>query len=203
MTMAYERPEGKGFCIIKKACDVEIDGEKGTLVWDYLVFNEITFVSSETKKAQSLFCGWSDEKAETTFNDLCEKYSPGNINLKETLNKTEDVRETEGSDIDLTEVTLANLDGMERYDSNCVNIRYAGRLIGWMTYVLKCNDSSDKKAVLIDAAIDKNYRGKHIFSYAIKQIAELYLVEIPIKKFPEYEEMARHLLNYKNVIEGK
>ena len=201
--MIYERPKGKGFCIIKKICDVEMDGEKGTLVWDYLIFNEITFVNSKTKNIQSLFCGWSDEKAEKTFNDLCKKYSIGNIDSKEVSRKAEDFESAEGSEIDLTRVTLANLDGMEKYESNCVNIRYGGKLIGWMIYGLKCNDENGKKAVLINATIDKNYRGKHIFSYAIKQMANLYPVEIVVMKFPEYEDMALHLLGYKNVMEGK
>ena len=201
--MTYERPEGNGFCIIKKTCDAEMDGKKGTLVWDYLIFNEITFVNAKTRKVQSLFCSWSDEKAEKTFNDLCRKYAIGNINLQKTSTESEDSGRAEGSEVDLTRVTLANLEGMEKYDSNCVNIRYDGKLIGWMTYGIKGNDENGKKVVLINATIDKNYRGKHIFSYAIKQMADLYPVEIVVKRFPEYEDMALHLLNYKNVIEGK
>ena len=151
----------------------------------------------------SSFCSWSDEKAEKTFNDLCRKYAIGNINLQKTSTESEDSGRAEGSEVDLTRVTLANLEGMEKYDSNCVNIRYDGKLIGWMTYGIKGNDENGKKVVLINATIDKNYRGKHIFSYAIKQMADLYPVEIVVKRFPEYEDMALHLLNYKNVIEGK
>ena len=60
--MNYERPEGKGFAIIKKTCDVVKDGEKGSLVWDYLVVNEITFVNERTKETESLYKGWDDDK---------------------------------------------------------------------------------------------------------------------------------------------
>ncbi len=74
--MNYERPEGKGFAIIKKTCDVVKDGEKGSLVWDYLVVNEITFVNERTKETESLYKGWDDDKTEKEFNKLAQKYAP-------------------------------------------------------------------------------------------------------------------------------
>lgn len=74
--MNYERPEGKGFAIIKKTCDVVKDGKKGSLVWDYLVVNEITFVNEGTKETESLYKGWDDEQTEKEFNKLAKKYAP-------------------------------------------------------------------------------------------------------------------------------
>lgn len=74
--MNYERPEGMGFLIIKKTCDVVKDGEKGTLVWDCFAINEITFVNERTKETESLYKDWDDDKTEKEFNRLVQKYAP-------------------------------------------------------------------------------------------------------------------------------
>lgn len=106
-------------------------------------------------------------------------------------------------EIDWSKISFSNIEGMDNYDSNCVNINYDGKLIGTVTFGMKNHQKGEKKAVLHAAIISKDYRGKHIFSYTIKQISNLYPVEISIKKFPENEGMARHLLSFENVLAGK
>ncbi len=85
--MNYERPEGKGFAIIKKACDVVKDGEKGSLVWDYFFVNEITFVNERTKETESLYKDSDDDKTEKEFNRLLQKYAPNNEKNKKEEQK--------------------------------------------------------------------------------------------------------------------
>lgn len=66
----------QGFGVIKKVRDVVKDGKKGILVWDYLVVNEITFVNASSKKSESLYKGWNDEKTEKEFERLSKLYAP-------------------------------------------------------------------------------------------------------------------------------
>ncbi|RSK28817.1 hypothetical protein EJF36_19125 [Bacillus sp. HMF5848] len=63
---------GKQFGAIHKSAPCNYNGEKGFLVWDYVLFNEITFVNEKTKEYQSLFTSWSDSKTEEEFNRLLE-----------------------------------------------------------------------------------------------------------------------------------
>lgn len=73
--------EGLGFGIIHKTCDVVMDGNKGSLVWDYIVYNEISFVNDKTRETKSLFQSISDNKTEKEFERLSEKYSVGKKNV--------------------------------------------------------------------------------------------------------------------------
>ncbi len=199
--MIYERPEGKGFCIIKKSCAANMDGERGILVWDYFIFNEITFVSDGSKNVKSLFCSWSDAKTEKTFNDLCKIYQiTDKSDRKKDLNEDQKLSENESLPVDLSKITLAGLEAMENQESVCINIRYAGNLIGYMNYRFKAYGEIDKRALLFDAVIETNYRGKHIFSHVIKQLANMYPISISVKNFPEeYKDMAKHLITFNNV----
>lgn len=106
-------------------------------------------------------------------------------------------------EINLSKVSFSNIEGMDKYDIICANINYEGELIGTVTFAMKSHHGNGRKAVLHTALISKGYRGKHIFSYTIKQLSNLYPIEISVKNFPEYKDMALHLLNFKNVIEGK
>lgn len=89
-TVSYERPEGQGFAIIKKTCEVVKDGEEGILVWDYLITNEISFVNNCTKKLESLFKSLDDEKTEKEFNRLVQKYSKKEQSKEVNVNQNED-----------------------------------------------------------------------------------------------------------------
>lgn len=50
-----------------------IDGKKGDLVWDYLIWNEITF-DTEDGQITSHFNSISDEETEKKWNELVLKY---------------------------------------------------------------------------------------------------------------------------------
>lgn len=67
--------KGLGFGIIYKACDIVMDGSKGYLVWDYIVYNEISFVNEKTRETKSLYQSISDSKTEKEFERLLKKYS--------------------------------------------------------------------------------------------------------------------------------
>jgi len=66
---------GLGFGFIHKTCDVVMDGNKGILVWDYVVYNEISFVNEKTKNIKSLFKSISDSKTEKEFERLKKRYA--------------------------------------------------------------------------------------------------------------------------------
>jgi hypothetical protein len=59
--------------IVHKRDTVEINGVKGFLVWDYIVFNEITF-EDMNGDLYSFFTSMSDEKTEAEWNRLIEKF---------------------------------------------------------------------------------------------------------------------------------
>jgi hypothetical protein len=44
-----------------KSTPVTMNGEKGFLIWDYIVFNELTFLNHNTGKIVSLYTSFSDE----------------------------------------------------------------------------------------------------------------------------------------------
>lgn len=60
--------------IVHKRVDAEINGVKGSLVWDYIVYNEITFDDVEGN-IYSLFKCDSDEETETVWNRYVGLYS--------------------------------------------------------------------------------------------------------------------------------
>lgn len=64
-----------GFQKIEKCCEVVKDGEKGLLVWDYAIWNEISFFSYEHRKRESLFKELSDIKTEKEYQRLVQKYA--------------------------------------------------------------------------------------------------------------------------------
>lgn len=66
--------EEKPFGFIEKTAPINFNGKNGLLVWDYVVWNELTFVDSETKTKTSLYTNISDKATKEQFDELVEKY---------------------------------------------------------------------------------------------------------------------------------
>lgn len=65
---------GKTYGAIYKSADVEINGVKGFLIWDYIIYNEITFRDMDGNII-SLFTSMSDEKTEEKWDELMKKFN--------------------------------------------------------------------------------------------------------------------------------
>lgn len=65
--------DGKKWGIIHKRVNAEIYGVRGRLVWDYIVYNEISFDDLDGDVI-SLFTSISDKKTEVEWNRLVNKY---------------------------------------------------------------------------------------------------------------------------------
>ena len=50
-----------------------IDGKKGRIVWDYLLYNELTFETEDGEK-YSMYSGHNDEETRAKFDCLISKY---------------------------------------------------------------------------------------------------------------------------------
>lgn len=59
--------------IIEKQTEAEINGVRGFLIWDYLIYNEISFDASDGT-VLSFYSGLSDEKTKAEWNRLVERY---------------------------------------------------------------------------------------------------------------------------------
>ena len=59
--------------LIHKRTEAEVNGKKGFLIWDYILFNEITF-QAEDGSILSFFNSISDKDTEEEWNKLVEKY---------------------------------------------------------------------------------------------------------------------------------
>ena len=66
--------DNKPFGIVHKTAPINYGGEIGLLVWDYIVWNELTFVDHATKSKQSLFNSFSDHKTSEKFNEIVSRY---------------------------------------------------------------------------------------------------------------------------------
>ncbi|UUV17565.1 hypothetical protein NRK67_01665 [Fusobacteria bacterium ZRK30] len=64
---------GRTYGAIHKTRPIIYGGIKGVLIWDYIVWNELTFLD-ENKKITSLKTSFSDEEMEKEFNYHLEKY---------------------------------------------------------------------------------------------------------------------------------
>ena len=60
--------------IIHKQEFIKYRGKEGRLVWDYILFNELTFEDSETGEQFSLGLSPSDKKTEEIFNEMVKRY---------------------------------------------------------------------------------------------------------------------------------
>lgn len=58
---------------IHKRTTAEVNGKTGFLIWDYILYNEISF-QDEEGNIISFFHSASDEKTEAEWNNLVEKY---------------------------------------------------------------------------------------------------------------------------------
>lgn len=65
-----EKPYG----IVHESAFVDIEGQKGRIVWDYIIWNELTFEVTETGKKLSLLSGRSDAETKEKFDELVSKY---------------------------------------------------------------------------------------------------------------------------------
>ena len=63
----------KAHGFVHKRAEAEINGIRGFLVWDFIVYNEITFDDSEGN-IMSFFTSTSDDKTEVEWNRLVRKY---------------------------------------------------------------------------------------------------------------------------------
>ncbi len=59
---------------IHKSTPAIINDETGFLIWDYIIYNELTFLNSQTGKIISLYTSLLDEKMEKKYNEFAEKY---------------------------------------------------------------------------------------------------------------------------------
>lgn len=63
------------FGIVHKAKIVEKEGTvKGYLVWNYLSFNEISFIEVDGNNHQTLFSSTCNKETEEQFEILCNEY---------------------------------------------------------------------------------------------------------------------------------
>lgn len=69
-TVSEEKPYG----FIHKQAFITYMGCKGRLVWDYIVWNELTFENHETGKKYSLGNSFSDKETEQFFNELVQRF---------------------------------------------------------------------------------------------------------------------------------
>ncbi|MDD3021250.1 MAG: hypothetical protein PHX61_09805 [Alphaproteobacteria bacterium] len=67
----------KPFGIVRDTSEIRYMGKTGLLVWDYIVWNELTFVDAETKTKQSLFTSIHDDETKQKFDALVHKYGCG------------------------------------------------------------------------------------------------------------------------------
>lgn len=62
------------FGFIHRTEPIKYGEELGFLVWDYVLYNEITFISIDKKIVQRLFNSTSDKETEEEFNKLVKQF---------------------------------------------------------------------------------------------------------------------------------
>lgn len=63
-----------GFGFIERREPIIYDGIPGALVWDYVIYNEITFVERETGKKHRLYTNIDDGETRLRYDEYLEKY---------------------------------------------------------------------------------------------------------------------------------
>ena len=66
--------KNKPFGVVHKTAPIHYGGEDGILVWDWVIWNELTFVDRATKSKQSLFNSISDTATQEKFDEIVSKY---------------------------------------------------------------------------------------------------------------------------------
>ena len=69
-----EKVVGRKYGFIHRSTTAEIHGVKGFLIWDYIIYNEITFKNMAGDIVISLYSGFSDRETETRWNELVKEY---------------------------------------------------------------------------------------------------------------------------------
>lgn len=64
----------KPFGIVHDTAPINYGGEIGLLVWDYVIWNELTFLDHATKSKQSLFNSISDKETKKKFDEIVARY---------------------------------------------------------------------------------------------------------------------------------
>lgn len=64
----------KPYGIVHKRYPITYGGENGYLVWEYIIWNELTFENVITHEKMSLFNSISDTETEAKFNELVKLY---------------------------------------------------------------------------------------------------------------------------------
>lgn len=64
---------GRTYGLIHRSETAEIHGTKGYLIWDYIIYNEITFKDNEGNIV-SLYRGVDDKDTEKQWNELVKKF---------------------------------------------------------------------------------------------------------------------------------
>lgn len=62
------------FGFIHRTEPIKYGEELGFLVWDYILYNEITFISIDKKIVQRLFTSTSNKETEEKFNKLVKQF---------------------------------------------------------------------------------------------------------------------------------
>jgi hypothetical protein len=60
--------------VVHKATPATMNGEQGYLIWDWILFNELTFYNPNTKTVVSLFTTFSDSEMKEEFEKCENKY---------------------------------------------------------------------------------------------------------------------------------
>ncbi len=72
--IAHEILEKDPYGIVHKRHPITYGGQKGYLVWDYIIWNELTFENANTHEKISLFNSISDSETEEKFNEYVRIY---------------------------------------------------------------------------------------------------------------------------------
>lgn len=74
LSAAGEMIDKKPYGIVHKRHPIIYNGQNGYLVWDYIIWNELTFENAHTHEKMSLFNSISDKETEERFNELVGLY---------------------------------------------------------------------------------------------------------------------------------
>lgn len=69
---------------IFKVTPASMSNNRGYLIWDFLIYNELTFLNAEKGKILSLYHSVLDEKMEIMYYEFAEKYG-SNIDAKKRI----------------------------------------------------------------------------------------------------------------------
>jgi hypothetical protein len=68
----------RAYGVVHKATPAVMNDCKGWLIWDYILYNELTFKNDKTGSIVTLFHSLSDEEMDKRFNEFAEKYGSSN-----------------------------------------------------------------------------------------------------------------------------